>query len=110
MITGDLHSAPSGGVPIIAEGGEWIAPRWMMKSRETAPVIQKLEAIRTRKYADGGTVTANAPTLAQAQQSAAIDYDLLAEKLASINIWTSVAEIRDEDRKFTKVVYNASSI
>jgi hypothetical protein len=110
LIQGARHS--QGGVKMEAEGGEWIAPRWMVTNRKTAPVIQELENIRVgrKKYADGGQVAAQQPALVAAQQSAMIDYDLLAEKLSGMNIWVSVAEIKDVDRKFTNTVYKGSSI
>ena len=112
MLVGDRHSAPSRGIPIIAEGGEWIAPRWMVSSPKTAPIIQQLEQIRTapRMKTGGGVAENNIPIIQAAQQAGSIDYDLLAEKISGINIWTSVAEIKDVDRKFTKVVYEGSSI
>lgn len=108
LIDGPSHK--SGGVDINAEGGEWIAPKWMVTNPRTAPVIAGLEEIRTKKYAEGGQVSMAQPALAQAQSAPMIDYDLLAEKLAGMNIWVSVAEIKDVDRKFTNVIYNGSSI
>jgi hypothetical protein len=110
MIVGDSHSAPSGGVPILAEGGEWIAPRWMMSNPQTAPMIQNLESIRRGRYAEGGTVKDMQPMLVDVQKNAGIDYDLLAASMSKLNIWTSVAEIRDVDRQYVKVVYEGSSI
>jgi hypothetical protein len=110
MITGDKHTAPSGGVPILAEGGEWIAPRWMVKSKETSPVINALENFRMKRYAEGGTVSQAMPMLQEAKETAVIDYELLAEKLSAMNIWVSVAEIRDTDRRFVNTVYKGSSL
>jgi hypothetical protein len=108
LIDGPSHK--SGGVDINAEGGEWIAPKWMVTNPRTAPVIAGLEQIRTKKYAEGGQVSMAQPALAQATTTPMIDYDLLAEKLAGMNIWVSVAEIKDADRKFTNVIYKGSSI
>ena len=108
LLQGARHS--QGGIPIVAEGGEWIAPRWMVTNSKTAPVIQQLESIRTKKYADGGQVTQSAPQVVEAQRQSVIDYDMLAGAMGKLNIWTSIAEIRDTERTYTKVVYNASSI
>lgn len=110
MITGDKHTAPSGGVPILAEGGEWIAPRWMVNDKQTSPLISALENFRVKRYAEGGTVQQAQPLLQEARQTAVIDYDLLAQKLSDMKIWVSVAEIRDVDRRFVNTIYKGSSI
>lgn len=43
----------------IVHEGEYVAPKWMVQSRETAPVIRWLENRRLRGFATGGLVTVN---------------------------------------------------
>lgn len=43
----------------IVHEGEYVAPKWMVQSSETAPVIRWLENRRLRGYATGGLVTVN---------------------------------------------------
>lgn len=53
-----LFTKSASGSPFIAgeQGREWIAPNWMTKAPETAPIIEHLETIRqTRSFASGGS-------------------------------------------------------
>ena len=108
-LVGPSHAG--GGIAIEAEGGEWIAPKWMVNNPRTAPVIDSLENIRQSKphFAEGGTVASGVPA-SPATQSFSVDYDKLADAMAKINVFTSIKEIRDANRKFANIVYNKSSI
>ena len=109
MLQGPSHAG--GGIDINAEGGEWIAPKWMTQNPKTAPVIDTLEAFRQSKpkFAEGGAVPTGIPA-SPATQNVNIDYDKLAEALQKAPIFVSIKEIRDANRRFSNVVYNKSSI
>jgi hypothetical protein len=108
-LQGPSHAG--GGIDINAEGGEWIAPKWMTSNPQTAPVIDSLEAFRQSKphFAEGGTVPTGIPA-SPATQNVTIDYDRLAMALQKAPIFVSIKEIRDANRKFLNVIYNKSSI
>lgn len=56
----------------IVHENEYVAPAWMTRNPDTAPVIAWLESRRLRKYADGGLVSApTTPTLAAYQAASA---------------------------------------
>jgi len=40
----------------IVHASEWVAPKWMRESPTWGPVINRLEGVRRRGYADGGYV------------------------------------------------------
>lgn len=42
----------------IVHEGEWVAPKWMVQSSNFAPIIESLEASRTRGFAGGGFTSA----------------------------------------------------
>ena len=109
MLEGNSHA--QGGININAEGGEWIAPKWMVNNPQTAPMIDNLEAIRQSKpkFANGGTVPNGIPA-SPATQKIDIDYSRLAAAMQNTPINVSIKEIRDANRKFANVIYNKSSI
>ena len=108
-LVGPSHAG--GGIDINAEGGEWVAPKWMVNNPRTAPVIDSLEQFRQSKphFAEGGSVPTGIPA-SPATQNITFDYDRLAQALQKAPIFVSIKEIRDANRRFVNVIYNKSAI
>lgn len=53
----------------IVHENEYVAPAWMTRNAETAPVIAWLESRRLRKYADGGLVSVSTTPTFQTYQA-----------------------------------------
>ena len=66
----------------IVHEGEWVAPKWMMQSPQTANHIAMLENIRqSRGYAAGGSVSAPSGGGAAQNQNAASQNNLAQESM-----------------------------
>jgi hypothetical protein len=101
MLVGPSHEG--GGIPIEAEGGEFIVNK--RATSEYLPLIQAINDSGNRpKYAEGGQVTQPAQT----QNTAVLDYDLLALKISeSIRPVVSVVEITEKQNAVKAVQQNA---
>lgn len=101
LLQGASHAA--GGIPIEAEGGEYI-----INKKSTSAFLPLIEAINNSgrpKYADGGQVVANQ----KVDTNNLIDYDQLAAAvLRGIQPVVSVVEITDKQNRVRVIESNAS--
>lgn len=101
---GDVNQ-PAG----IVHAGEYVVPQRVMRNPRAIPMVQTLEGMRQRGYAEGGVVTT--PNVAAAAQNA-IDYDLLGSKVAKAlqenPVYVSWTDWRDINSKMQWIGNRAS--
>jgi len=101
LLQGASHAA--GGIPVEAEGGEYI-----VNKKSTSQFLPLIEAINEKgrpKFADGGQV----PQLHAGEGAAGLDYDLLAAKIKEgIQPVVSVVEITDRQNRVRVIESNAA--
>lgn len=91
--------------------GEYVIPQRVVRNPEILPMLQTLESMRLKGYANGGMVESNIPTTTTNQNY--IDYKLIGTEVAfalrSNPIYVSVTEFRDVENRL-KVVESRTSI
>ncbi len=101
---GDVNQ-PAG----IVHAGEYVVPQYVMKNPKAIPMVQTLEGMRVKGYAEGGIVTT--PNVQQATQNA-IDYKQIgievANSLRDNPMFVSWQEWRDMNNRMEWITNRAS--
>ncbi len=103
---GDVNQ-PAG----IVHAGEYVVPQFVMKNPKAIPMVQTLEGMRQRGYAEGGYVTT--PAMAAEATQSAIDYKMIGTEVANAMkdnpMFVSWKEWRDINSKM-EFVYSRAGL
>lgn len=93
----------------VVHAGEWVAPKWMVKSPKYRNDIMKLESMRSNGYAQGGFVQSSSNTTVTNDNNAQFD-KLLGSitSLAQRPIYTNVVTVSDEQQRINNIRTKAS--
>lgn len=99
--TGGFTANEDASKPVgVVHGGEWVAPKWMVKSPKYSSAIRNLENNRLQGYADGGVVQQASNLNKDTNNTEAFDKLVQSVKdLSNRPIYTNVVAIEDEQKR-----------